>query len=208
MLMPKRKWKDVKNYEGLHQVSNLGEVRSLNYHKMKITRKMKLFKGKDGYLRINLTDGKKKKSYLVHRLVAEAFIPNPNKYLEINHKDETRDNNMVLNLEWCDRSYNNNYGTKIDRQREKISGSNNHNYNKRRGQSHLSKKVICITTGEVFECILDASEKYNIHHSNIIRCCQGVLKTSGTDPISGKRLRWAYYDFMCSEYENMQQVTN
>ena len=136
MLMPKRKWKDVKNYEGLYQVSNLGEVRSLNYHKMNITRKMKLFKGKDGYLRINLTDGKKKKSYLVHRLVAEAFIPNPNKYLEINHKDETRDNNMVLNLEWCDRSYNNNYGTKIDRQREKISGSNNHNYNKRRGQSH------------------------------------------------------------------------
>ena len=181
---------------------------NLNYNRTGKEKILSLLDNGSGYFKVCLCSNGKVKRLYVHRLVAEAFIPNPNKYLEINHKDETRDNNMVLNLEWCDRSYNNNYGTKIDRQREKISGSNNHNYNKRRGQSHLSKKVICITTGEVFECILDASEKYNIHHSNIIRCCQGVLKTSGTDPISGKRLRWAYYDFMCSEYENMQQVTN
>ena len=73
---------------------------------------MKPAKTKGGYLRLPLTINNKAKSYLVHRLVALAFIPNPNNYPEVNHKNEDKTDNRVENLEWCDRSYNINYGNR------------------------------------------------------------------------------------------------
>ena len=116
-------WKDVKGFEGFYQVSNLGRVRSLdriavseNRSTQKIKGAIKKVKvGKNGYYMVMFYKDSKYKCAYVHRLVAQAFIPNPDNLPQVNHKDEIRTNNCVDNLEWCDSKYNNNYGTKIDR---------------------------------------------------------------------------------------------
>lgn len=113
-------WKDIPNCDGLYQVSNLGNVKSLGRYvrvsdKLGGRRKKKesLLKFevcKNGYLRVSLNKDGGRKHFLVHRLVAEAFIPNPQNMPQINHKDEDKTNNRVENLEWCDAKYNSNYG--------------------------------------------------------------------------------------------------
>lgn len=111
MLLPKQIWKDIEGYEGLYQVSNTGKVRSLNY---KGTGKKKIWKYAitvNTYKQIALYKNGEIKYYYIHRLVALAFIPNPNNYPIINHKDENKSNNVVWNLEWCTQKYNSNYGT-------------------------------------------------------------------------------------------------
>lgn len=118
-------WRPVIGYEGLYEVSNLGRVRSVDrYVKSKgesyWLRKGKMLspaKDKNGYLKVNLSCNGKNNIIRVHRLVAQVFIHNPDNLPEINHKDEDKTNNRVDNLEWCDRKYNNNYGTKIERQK-------------------------------------------------------------------------------------------
>lgn len=112
------KFNTIEGYEGLYEVSNLGTIKSLqrvitmkNGQKRTIPeaiRKPELIKG---YLVVALYNGKKRKNFQVHRLVAQAFIPNPDNLPEVNHKDECRTNNCVTNLEWCTRAYNNTYGS-------------------------------------------------------------------------------------------------
>ena len=134
----KEVWKDIKGYEGLYQVSNLGRVKSLdrivyqknsfgniqkNIYKGKI---LSLFEDKDGYLRVNLKKDKKMKQYGVHVLVANTFL-NINKFkymeyedlskidinrLQINHKNENKKDNCIDNLEFCTVAYNTNYGSR------------------------------------------------------------------------------------------------
>lgn len=100
-------WKDIEGYEGLYKVSNLGNILSTNFNKQNISKNLKLHLCKFGYVKIDLqTPTKKKKSLFVHRLVAEAFIPNTNNYREINHIDGNKTNNMINNLEWITRSKN------------------------------------------------------------------------------------------------------
>ena len=119
-------WRPIEGYEGLYEVSNTGQVRSLNRYVKGKGKSYRLQKGKmlspiknkDGYLQVNLCCNGKNKMFLVHRLSAQAFLPNPDNLPEINHKDEDKTNNIVDNLEWCDRSYNNNYGTRKDKVRE------------------------------------------------------------------------------------------
>ena len=106
-------WKDIKGYEGFYQVSNFGNVRSLNWANTGETRNMYLKPHNKGYLQVELAFVGKKKMFMVHRLVADAFINNPNGYLLINHKDENKKNNNVENLEWCTSSYNANYSLKL-----------------------------------------------------------------------------------------------
>ena len=103
-------WKDIPGYEGIYQVSNLGNVRSMNYHGTGIV-KLLTPTMSGGYPRVMLSKNGIARGFHVHRLVGIAFIPNPHGYDCINHKDETRTNNRVENLEWCTKAYNNTYGT-------------------------------------------------------------------------------------------------
>ena len=113
-------WKAIPGHEGIYEVSNLGRVRSLD----RIKRNGKRMKGRivklqehsnTGYVAIGLYKDGLCKMSLVHRLVASAFIPNPNNLPEINHKDEDKTNNQADNLEWCNRTYNNNYGSRMEK---------------------------------------------------------------------------------------------
>ena len=119
-------WRPVVGYEGLYEVSNTGRVRSLDrYVKSKgesyWLRKGKMLspaKDKNGYLKVNLSCNGKNNIIRVHRLVTEAFLPNPDNLPEVNHKDEDKTNNNVENLEWCNRKDNINYGTRTERQKK------------------------------------------------------------------------------------------
>ncbi|NCC88700.1 MAG: hypothetical protein EOM05_12725 [Clostridia bacterium] len=142
-------WKDVKGYEGLYQVSNYGEVFGC-----KRNMKLKTSHDKYGYIVATLTKNSKPKTLKVHRLVATAFINNPLCYPCINHKDEIKDNNSALNLEWCTVAYNNSYGT--------------HN--------NISKKAVQSfdSNGELikeYESASSASRHVGIVVSSIVRCC-------------------------------------
>lgn len=106
-------WKDIKGYEGLYQISNLGRVKCLpkiiRNRKYKEIIKSPSLAGK-GYYRLILCNNGKNKAFYIHRLVAQAFIPNPNNLPQVNHKDENILNNCVDNLEWCNNKQNINYG--------------------------------------------------------------------------------------------------
>ena len=116
-------WRPVRNFEGLYEVSNLARVRSLDVVKNQLfpsgKYKDKRYKGqvlkqqkaRNGYWTVKI----KRVTYLVHRLVAEAFVPNPDNLPCINHKDEDKSNNLPSNLEWCDTSYNNIYNGRSER---------------------------------------------------------------------------------------------
>ena len=103
--------------------------------------------------------------------MAEAFIPNPYNFPCINHKDENKENNSVENLEWCDYSYNANYGTRTKRAKEKQFGDR--------------FVVINLDTGDVYQTPKDASRATGIHNDSISRVCKGKSKTAGG-------YRWRY----------------
>lgn len=104
-------WKDVDGFEGLYQISSYGKIKSLHYYGGDREKVLIPIKDKDGYLTIGIWKNKKRHSRKIHRLVAAAFIPNPENLPQVNHKDENPENNMVENLEWCTCRYNINYGT-------------------------------------------------------------------------------------------------
>ena len=148
-------WKDIEGYEGLYQISNLGRVKSLGNTHYKTTRILVVYKNKNGYCGINLCKKGKVTKYRIHRLVATAFIPNPNNYPEVNHKDENKSNNRVDNLEWCTHHYNSIYNElpkRIGKIIQKTKYCNN--------IKNYRIKAINLTTGEEFNTMYDASKKY------------------------------------------------
>ena len=155
-------WKDIAGYEGLYKVSNLGRVKSFKQGKERI---MKPVYDTCGYLRVGLSKNGKQKFCSIHRLVAQAFIPNPDKLTQINHKDENPSNNNVTNLEWCDSKYNNNYGTRNQRVAEK-----------------LSKPVLQYTKDEKFvrewKSTKDVQRNLGYYHSLISECCNVKRKSA------------------------------
>ena len=157
-------WKAIAGYEGLYEVSNLGRVKSLKYGKEKI---LKPGKNTGGYLQVSLFKDGKTSNLRVHRLVAEAFIPNPKGLATINHKDEVKTNNAATNLEWMSQKDNINYGT----------------HNKRVGEA-LSKQVQMLDkqTGELlatFPSLMEAVRVTGINQGNISSCCKGKYKSAG-----------------------------
>ena len=107
------KWVDIKNFEGFYQISNMGRVRSLNRYvkwrgklKLVIGKILKSCKDKYGYLYVCLVKNKRRKQGVIHRLVAQHFIENPNNYPAVNHIDRNKFNNNIENLEWCSNQMN------------------------------------------------------------------------------------------------------
>ncbi|MGE7828946.1 NUMOD4 domain-containing protein [Paenibacillus sp. NPDC093718] len=169
-------WKAITGFEGLYEVSNFGNVRSIDrtthHSDGKVTknkgRVLKLGTDKKGYRAVYMTKNSKKKTAKVHRLVADAFVPNPNRLPLVNHKDENKANNHFENLEWCDNRYNVVYGTGIKRGLETATRKKN----KTRRRAVVG---IHIDTGErlVFSSTMDAQREGGFNASQIIRCCGG-----------------------------------
>lgn len=154
MLENKEIWKDIKGYEGLYQISNYGRVWSI--------RKQKYLKGDKnsaGYLRVLLTakNGKTKREF-IHRLVALAFIPNPENKPQVNHIDANIENNKAENLEW-------------NTSKENLSQKNRMN--------KVCDKVRCIETGIVYSSKNDAARKLKLSSGHISEVCNGIRETCG-----------------------------
>lgn len=147
-------WKDIKDFDK-YQVSNLGRIRS--FKQKKDGRILQLIE-QHNYLYVSLSKHCKETRRLVHRLVAEAFIDNPDNLQEVNHKDENTMNNKVENLEWCTSKYNANYGTR----------------NKRK-----SKPIQCIETGKIYWGVREAERQLGIKHQNLIVACKTGNKSGG-----------------------------
>lgn len=161
-------WKDIFGYEGLYKVSNLGNVKSLGNDKKRKEKILKSYRNKcDGYLFVVLCKEGKRKNIYIHRLVVQAFLTNPDKLPQVNHKDENKLNNNVSNLEFCTSKYNNNYGTHNERSAK----------TKKNGK--LSKKVKCIDTNVVYPSIREIERQLGFDRSDISRCCKGKLNTCG-----------------------------
>lgn len=166
-------WKPIKGYENLYEVSDMGEIRSLDRISPCGKGRCHLFKSKvltpssngKGYTFVRLAKNGINKKHYIHRLVAEAFIDNGNNYPIINHKDENRANNKVDNLEWCTYKYNSNYG-------------------------NIKNKIANKCSIEIIQIFPDGKEKawksareverqLGINHSNITACCKKKTKTAG-----------------------------
>lgn len=163
-------YKDIEGYEGLYQVSNLGNVKSLVDNKG-VAREKILKPGivSNGYLQVNLCKNKTIKHFLVHRLVANAFLPNPNNFPIINHKDECKTNNVVSNLEWCTYKYNLEYNNGQKRRAE----SRRNDPNRSKQVYQYSKELELITVWEsTAEC---GRNGYNEGH--VASCCRGEIKS-------------------------------
>lgn len=154
-------WKDIPGYEGLYQISNLGNVKSLyriaNNNHIIHEKILKPQKNYNGYLIVNLYKNNRMKAKLIHRLVGKTFIDNPNNYNYINHIDKNKSNNNANNLEWCTQSYNVIYskGRKINQY------DKNNNFIK------------------TWNSIADIKRTLNIDNGLIVRCCKGIKKSAG-----------------------------
>ncbi|MDM5434391.1 NUMOD4 domain-containing protein [Bacillus hominis] len=174
-------WKDIEDYEGKYQVSSLGRVKSLdrivrhsgNHERIQHGKILKLtLNSVSGYLQVGLYLEGKVKKYNVHRLVAETFINNPGNKPEVNHIDENKTNNTVINLEWCTRKENENHGTKKQRK------TKNTDYESIRLKN--SKVVIQYdSSGKLineWNSIADINKQLGYSKGNISGCCNGKLE--------------------------------
>ena len=154
-------WKDIKDYEGLYQVSNLGRVKS-SYTNRGLTG----YKDTCGYLLVGLYKNNIRSSKKIHRLVAQAFIPNPDNKSQVNHIDEDKTNNNVSNLEWVTAKENLNHGTRTERMSKTQS---------------IPIIATNIKTGESkeFYGLRECSRQVGLHPQNISAVLKGRLKQTG-----------------------------
>ena len=177
-------WKSIEGYEGLYQVSNKGNVKSLNYHN---TKKEKVLKPEiaNGYKRVTLYKNKIIKRFLVHRLVANAFLPNTHNYSCVNHKDECKTNNVVTNIEWCSHKYNNNFGTRNKRAGKAISKAMTNNPKR-------SKSVGAFKDGKLVLSFPSTKEagRQGFDNSSVSKCCRNCYNRIGNNVYKG--FVWSY----------------
>ena len=170
-------WKDYKDYEGLYQASNLGRLRSLDRWVKSKSGSVRLCKGKIlklytdkyGYLKVGLSKNNKVKNYLVHRIIAETFLPNTDNLPCVNHKDEDKTNNSVDNLEYCSVLYNNTYGTRLQKVSEKMR-------NRKEWSKPIDVYDLNMNFIETLPSIEECGRKYNVSTGNVRHCCNGGYK--------------------------------
>lgn len=185
-------WKTIDNYPN-YQISNLGRVKSLTYRNTNTEKILKTSKNNSGYLLVFLSKEGKHKGYLIHRLVAQAFIPNHSNKPCIDHKDNNRLNNRVENLRWVTHKENsNNPLTKKNLSESKMNvyqGVNNPNYGNRGKLNPISKPVIQFDKNNNFirkwDSVADVQREPGFHQSSISSCCRGERK-------SAHNYKWGY----------------
>lgn len=166
-------WRQIRGYEGIYDISSLGRVKSLRRREHSDKRGyyvvqekvLKPISNGKGYLGVILTKNGEHEHYYIHRLVAEAFIPNPKNYPQINHKNEDKSDNSCENLEWCTSLYNMNYGNTQERKAEF--------FKKKVAQYSLDGKLIAI-----YDSITEAAKQNGFLVSPISNCFVGRYKTS------------------------------
>lgn len=147
--------RDIPGYEGLYAATSCGKIWS---YRRKRFLKLDGFRG--NYIMVTLRDKDgKDKSHYVHRLIAMTYIPNPDNLPQVNHKDETRDNNCVNNLEWCTSGYNLAY-------------------------SHIQQKrrfipIYCVELDRTFKSAYEAARELGLYPNNIRDCCAGMFERTG-----------------------------
>lgn len=179
-------WKQVKGYEGIYEVSNLGRVKSLartvkaiygratHYSEQKVKERiLKPSFSTYGYAYVALARNGKSKTTLVHRIVAEAFIPNPDNLPCVNHKDENPSNDCVDNLEWCTYTYNNTY--------------KNIHLRKKHTNRRIIQYDLDMNELKRWDSITEAAEFYGIQTTNISACCVGKRNHCAG-------FKWRYYE--------------
>lgn len=193
-------WKPVVGFKN-YLVSNLGRIKSLertsvvgNGGKRTYPSRIMKCQSWQGYYRTQLIRDGKSITVKVHRLVAEAFIANPNNLPQVNHKDEDKTNNTVANLEWCTAKYNIHYNGRQKKIFKKQLENGTITKRIEEMREATIKKIVCTTTGEIFNSIKEASLKYNIDSSGITKCARHKLNYCGKIEINGKieKLKWEY----------------
>lgn len=154
-------WKPIKGYKH-YFVSSHGRIKSTKFWNGTNERFLKPSKSQKGYLYVTLSENGKTKTYLIHRIVATEFIPNPNEYTQINHINEIKTDNRIENLEWCSPFYNVNYGLRTTKQIEKCS-----------------KQVRCVEKNKIYPSASSAAKENGLNQGNISNCCIGRNKTAG-----------------------------
>ena len=160
-------WIDIEGYEGIYKVSNYGRVLSVERKdRSGFLRNSKILtqeKTKRGYYRVRLSKDMETKKFSVHTLVGNAFVPNPNNFNLINHKDENPENNFYKNLEWCSHKYNLNYGN----HNKKVAKTKGRSVLQYDLKGNLIKKYCSV--GE-------ASKETGLNYKQIYRCCSEIRK--------------------------------
>lgn len=177
--MRKEIWKNIKGFENIYQISNYGNIKNIKKNiliKPFISKKTK-------YYQIDLCKNGHKKRYSIHRLVAQAFISNPNNFPQVNHKDENKQNNRYDNLEWCTAKYNSNYGTCKQRIGIKSSQKKHTYETKQKISKALSKPIIQYSKNNTFikewGSAYEVQRKLRISKSNVNECCNNKRKSAG-----------------------------
>lgn len=158
-------WLPIPGYEGYYEASNLGRIRSVDrytesrwgtptFHKSQL---MKCRVVSNGYQHVMLTKDGQKREPLVHRIIAEIFLPNPEGKPQVNHKDGDKSNNQVSNLEWCTESQNQLHSRRV---LNNVCGL-------------PRRKVECLDTGEIFETAHHAARAYGLHPAGVYQVCEG-----------------------------------
>ena len=173
-------WRAVPGYEGFYEISNLGRIRNI-----KKSHILNTYMQKNGYKAIVLCRNKMHKHWLVHRLVAQAFIPNPNNWPVINHINEIKDDNRVGNLEWCTRSYNSRYGNRVKKFLEHTNFSASTKNGLARAHKLALKPVLQFSLNGEFIKKWDSAHQYAKQFpdrpnmaNGISKCCRGVIGTA------------------------------
>lgn len=194
-------WRDIPGFDGKYQASNLGRIRSTRFYGKPRIKLIKPLYNRNGYQKVILIDDNSKHhQMLIHRLVAMAFIPNPDNLPCVNHKDEARDNNAVDNLEWCDKSYNQLYSIALHPERKQVFGDNFKDKKTGKSTSLFTKRGVPHTHFEkvaqktkdgskiiaIYDSISEASVKSGVPYNHILNACKANARIDRVRKLSKK----------------------